>query len=163
VPTTDFPALFAPGFRALTLTELHRIAVEHPRFRLSRTRAPIMKSLWTLAACITQQGVGNELWVDGSFLTEKIDPQDVDLILVLPENFESNASAEQLGVWNWWDTSEPKGMFQCDTYSLPRLPLSDPDYLLYLRLELYWKKWFGTSRQGRGKGIGRILLPDGCV
>jgi hypothetical protein len=122
-----------------------------------------MKSLWTLAACLAQRNVGKELWIDGSFLTEKIDPKDADLILVLPEDFDNAASAEQLGICNWWDGPEPKRMFRCDTYSLPRIPLGDPAYLLYLRQELYWKKTFGTSRDGDAKGIGRILLPDGCI
>lgn len=124
-----------------------------------------MKSLWTLVACLTRWGVGEELWVDGSFLTEKIDPRDVDLVLVLPEDFEKHASAEQLGIWDWWDDppNEPQRLFRCDTFSLSKIRESEPDYPHYLRQELHWKKFFGTSRDSEPKGLGRILLPDGCL
>jgi hypothetical protein len=124
-----------------------------------------MRCLWVLAACLCRWGVGEELWIDASFLTEKIDPKDADVVLVLPEDFENTATEEQLGIWDWWDDThnDPKSLFKCDTFSLPRIPVGDPDYPLYLAQEVRWKKFFGTSRQGVSKGMGRIILPDGCV
>jgi hypothetical protein len=124
-----------------------------------------MTGLWTLSACLIRWGVGEELWVDGSFLTEKIDPKDADLVLVLAENFENVATDEQLGVWDWWDDAadEPKLMFRCHTFSVPKIPIGDPDHQVYLDQEAHWRKFFGTSREGQAKGIVRILLPDGCV
>ncbi len=123
-----------------------------------------MKYIWTLAACLCRWGVGEELWIDGSFLTEKIDPKDADLVLVLHETFDVKASEAQLAIWDWWDDSpEPKALFRCDTFTVPKIPLGDPAYPFYLRQELHWKKFFGTSRDGSAKGISRILLPDGCV
>lgn len=124
-----------------------------------------MDRLWTLCACLARWGIGKELWVDGSFMTEKIDPRDVDLVLVLPENFENIASEQQLGVWDWWDDrpAEIKDFFSSDTFSIARVPIGDPGYSIYQFEELRWRRFFGTSREGRPKGIGRILLPDGCV
>lgn len=110
-------------------------------------------------------GVGEELWVDGSFLTEKIDPKDVDLVLVLPEGFDQRATDEQLAVWDWWDDpeNEPGKLFQCDTFSLPKIPIGDIEFPHFVRQEVHWKRFFGTSREGQSKGIGRILLPGGCI
>jgi Family of unknown function (DUF6932) len=124
-----------------------------------------MTSLWTLVGCLSRWDMGEELWIDGSFLTEKIDPKDADLVLILPENFESTASDEQWAILDWWDNggNEPGIFFRCDTFSISKLPIGDPGYPFYLRAELYWKKFFGTSREGTPKGMGRILLPDGCV
>jgi uncharacterized protein DUF6932 len=123
-----------------------------------------MKDLWTMCGCLRRWGVGEELWIDGSFLTEEIDPKDVDLVLVLPERFEDTATDEQLGVWDWWDDGHEAGeLLKCDTFILAKLPIADPEFAEFARQEAGWKKWFGTNRQGRAKGIGRILLPDGCI
>jgi hypothetical protein len=107
--------------------------------------------------------VGQELWVDGSFLTEKINPNDADLVLVIPEDFEKTASEEQLAIWEWWDEGDVKSLFNCHTFTVSKAAIGTPDYPFYLRQDLFWKKYFGTSRDGEFKGIGRILLPDGCV
>lgn len=140
------------------------MAVEHPRFAHSRTRPQLVTALWSLCACLCRWGVGEELWVDGSLLTEKIDPEDIDLVLVIPENFEGQASDAQFGIWDWWDDrpAEIKGFFRCDTFSVAKIPMGDPNYPHYLFEETKWKKFFGTSRDGEAKGIGRILLPGGC-
>ena len=87
-----------------------------------------------------------ELWIDGSFLTEKIDPNDTDAVLVLSEKFESRASEEQFGIWDWWDEEdEPKDLFKCHTFSVVKVPPGHPDYANYLSDERYWKNFFGTS------------------
>lgn len=102
--------------------------------------------------------------MDGSLLTEKIDPRDADLVLVIAENFERHATEEQMGIWDWWDdSSEPKDIFRCHVFTVAKIPASDPYYSVYISQEARWRKWFGTSRQGRPKGIARILLPDGCA
>lgn len=122
-----------------------------------------MKDLWTLAACLKGWTLGEELWIDGSFLTEKIDPADIDIILVLPEEFHNQASPEQLAISEWWEENDPRTTFGCDTYTLPRAAPTDPAYPFLARQDQYWRQFFGTSRDGDAKGIGRILLPDGCV
>lgn len=122
-----------------------------------------MRGVWDLCACLCKWGVGEEVWVDGSLLTEKIDPKDADLVLILSEDFQNTATEEQLAIWEWWDELEPKAHFHCDTFTVPRIRMGDPDYPFYLQQELRWKKFFGTSRDGEFKGISRILLPDGCV
>lgn len=126
-----------------------------------------MKRLWTICACLARWGVGDELWIDGSFLTEKIDPNDVDLVLVIGEGFEERATPEQMAIWEWWedytDDGDPMESFTCHTFVVAKLQPGHPHYAIYLEEDLKWKKFFGTSRDGEEKGIGRILLPGGCV
>lgn len=129
----DLPPLLGPGLHSLTLTELQRLAVEDRRFRLSSTRPRIMRGVWDLCACLSRWGVGEEVWIDGSFLTEKINPKDADLVLVLAENFENAATDEQLAIWDWWDELEPKTLFHCDTFTVPKIGIGEPDYPFFLQ------------------------------
>ena len=123
-----------------------------------------MAHLRALCVRLCSWGAGEELWLNGSFLTEKIDPKDTDVVLVIEEHFQDHATPEQLELLKWWDDSnEPRELFRCDNFSLPKIPVGDSDHQVYLRYEAYWKGLFGTSRDGEPKGIGRILLPDGCV
>jgi hypothetical protein len=125
-----------------------------------------MRNIWNICACLSRWGVGEELWIDGSFLTEKIDPNDADLVLVIQENFGETATAEQLAIWNWWDDpdeADPMNLFRCHTFTVPKIGPGEPGHALYVQSDKSWRKWFGTSRDGDPKGIGRILFPGGCV
>jgi hypothetical protein len=159
----EFPPLLPSGLHVYTLTDLHNLTVGDKRFVLSKTREVLMKNLWTVAGCLRGAGVGEEIWVDGSFITEKIDPDDVDVTLVLQENFENTASPTQLAIWDWWEDNEPKTIFGCHSFSFGKIAVTEPDHHLYLSEHAAWAKFFGRSRAGATKGIVRILLPDGCV
>jgi hypothetical protein len=151
----------------MTLEGLHQFAVEHPRFRLSGTRRAVMKNLWTVAGALCRWGISCKLWIDGSFLTEKIDPHDVDFVVVLPENFHDAATPEQLAILEWLceDIAQPaKKMLLCDAYALYEVSPGDPGYTDYLLDDALWKKTFGTSRQHEPKGMVVVALPEGdCV
>jgi hypothetical protein len=162
----DFPPLLTPGFHGMTLEQLHRFAVEHPMFKLSSTRRRIMHNLWTVAGCLCRWKIHGELWIDGSFLTKKIDPPDVDLVIVVEETFFASATPEQESIMDWLceEKTEPaKKAFDCDSYSLYRLPPMHPSYVSYVALDAYWKKQFGTSREGESKGMALIAVPGDCV
>lgn len=94
----DLPALLAPGFHEMTLEGLFAFAVSAGRFSLSGSRARIMNGLWIVAGQLSCWGIRCKLWIDGSFLTEKIDPKDVDLAVVLEPGFLDNANTEQIGM-----------------------------------------------------------------
>ena len=66
---------------------LHEMAVPDMRtmcvanFPLSGTRAMIMEGLIAILKRLRTAGMGDaDVWVNGSFLTKKIDPNDVDLL-----------------------------------------------------------------------------------
>jgi hypothetical protein len=125
-----------------------------------------MKNLWIVAACLCRWNIQGELWVDGSFLTEKIDPPDVDCVIVVSHACFATFSPEQEQIMNWLceDNSQPaKAAFDCDSYGLYEVSSADPARPDYLLMDAYWKQQFGTSREGQAKGMARIKLPDGCV
>lgn len=86
-----------------------------------------------------------ELWIDGSFLTEKIDPADVDVVFrvdgpsydLLPQP-EREAIEIIVG--------EAKAMHRCHTFLIPGYPDGHPQYWYSEYSYVYWMKQWGFSR-----------------
>ena len=77
----------------MTLIEVRQLCVDN--FPNSETREPVMNGLEYVVYRLTEAGICGDLWVDGSFLTEKIDPNDVDLLLHIKPDFYDVATHEQ--------------------------------------------------------------------
>jgi len=69
--------LLSPGRHPMGLTELRDLTVA--RFPVSVRRPMLFAELERLTADLNRLHVVCELWVDGSFLTEKMEPDDIDL------------------------------------------------------------------------------------
>jgi len=80
---TEFPPLLADGLHQMSVAELKQLCVME--FPLSKRREAIMRSLESLLAGLSSATVKAQVWIDGSFLTKKIDPDDVDLVVVIQE------------------------------------------------------------------------------
>src|SRR4051794_12451076 len=78
-PQASFPCLFPLGFHHLTLMEVETVCVD--LFPLSQSRRGLMDGLTQFSDTLVAAGVACDLWLDGSFLTEKIDPKDVDVVV----------------------------------------------------------------------------------
>ena len=89
----EFPPLLPEGRHPMSIEVLRQQCVE--RFPLSRTRAKIMAGLAEVIERLIQHRVVGELWVDGSFLTEKINPGDVDVVLRVPSSVYDDGTSEQ--------------------------------------------------------------------
>ncbi len=101
-----------------------------------------------------------ELWVDGSFLTEKIDPEDADVLLRIQAHLSDNATSEQGETLEWFE-SGLKNSFYCDGYIWREYPSGHDLHEESEEIRAYWTKWFGRSRSGHPKGITVIAIPDG--
>jgi hypothetical protein len=74
----EFPPLLDFGFHPMTIQELHQLAVAP--FSKSNTRADLWTNFLWLISELQAAGLKGRIWVDGSFVTEKIDPDDIDMI-----------------------------------------------------------------------------------
>jgi hypothetical protein len=101
--------------------------------------------------------VAGELWVDGSFLTEKINPGDVDIVLRVPSSYTDDGTIKQRRIVDWIDGNLREHNL-CDSYVFYEFPDADPNYLLGEEMRDYWSKWFGHSRDRTPKGIAVIEL-----
>lgn len=75
----EFPPLLPQGFHALTTDELRALIVD--KFPLSQSRPELWESLLWLVDQLKSLRIKCKLWLDGSLLTEKVEPDDVDVVV----------------------------------------------------------------------------------
>ena len=135
----EYPPLFAPGFHDITLEELKGICVD--RFRDCAPREHLFSRFRALFSQLEDLGLTLELWIDGSFSTEKLDPDDVDILVVYdPREVNAAPSGVQLQLWALLDRVQSKIRYKCDVLGVSA---GDENMLSY------WRGWFGFSRPPR--------------
>ncbi len=151
----DFPPLLPLGFHPKTLDEIDKLCVAG--FPLSKSRKPIMEGLRQFVQKLNDAEVEGDLWLDGSFLSQKIDPKDVDIVLRLSGEFYDAAEPVVRDAVDWVVTNQ-KSTLLCDSYTLFEYqtthPLHDEGKWWYS----YWHVKWGFSRQEVPKGIAVVPL-----
>jgi hypothetical protein len=140
------------------MADIDRVCVEF--FPLSSTRRPIMDGLEQFLQRLLAGNVTGEIWADGSFLTEKIDPKDVDVIVRCMRSLYDFGTAEQRQAIDWVIANQ-KSTLKCDSYVLFEDAPGDPLYTEYQWWHSYWHKLWGFSREDDPKGIVVISLSGG--
>lgn len=157
----EYPALFPVGLHTVSLLEIRRLCVES--FPDSKTRPMIFDALKAGLEHLKTAGVPGKLWIDGSFLTDKPNPNDVDLLLVLTDTEFERASPEAREAIQWFIT-QPPGDSLCDTYTLILSPMTETGMTRRQWLSHWnysrWIGFFGFSRLRSPKGIAVIPLED---
>jgi hypothetical protein len=152
----EFPPLLTAGFHMLTLAQLRELCVGP--FSLSRTRASLMDNLERICDKLLEAGVIGELWVDGSFLTNKIDPSDIDIVLRAESAFFEGASKLTQEAMRWVDTNL-KNEYSCDSHVFLDWP--EAQHGAYELGEWFRRKYirlFSLSRTDVVKGIALVSL-----
>lgn len=152
----EFPPLLEPGLHPFTIAQLRQRCVHD--FPDSATRATIMAGLEYVVAELSSKGVTGEVWVNGSFLTEKVDPADVDLVLRAPAALVDDGTAAQREAVEWV-ASNLKADHLCDSYVCLEYPEGHPLHDVGVETREYWARLFGHSRRGEPKGIAVLPLP----
>ena len=115
-----------------------------------------MDDLEKFCATLRQAGVSCEVWVNGSFMTHKADPKDVDLVIRVEwAEIENNPANEATIQWAKQDHS---GHLGCDSYVLIEYPETHPEYASSLALRSYWRGQFGFNRANEVKGIAVVKV-----
>ena len=121
-----------------------------------------MRGLEAVARRLSEAGICGDLWVDGSFLTEKIDPNDVDLLLHLKPDFYWTATSEQKQIIRWFEENLKNDYF-CDSYVMYEYPQGHPLEADNKLNREYWEKQYGWSRGLERKGIALVPIPNGVI
>ena len=108
------------------------------------------------------KAVKGELWIDGSFLTEKSDPEDVDVVLRMSANFYDNATLEQQQAVDWLG-EDLFTTHMCDSYVFFEWDESHHLFWYGEYMYSYWMRQWGFGREdGTGspnmKGIAVVIL-----
>ena len=119
-----------------------------------------MAGLRDVLAKLGAVGISAEVWVDGSFLTEKMDPDDVDFAIRL-QGADFDAAPQDVFDAVEWAVSDLKASHRVDGYAWAEWPDGHPQHDFGEGRRSYWAKWYGTSRGGHPKGIVVIRLGAG--
>lgn len=150
----EFPPLLGPGMHEMLLPALRKLCVDG--FPLSNTRGGHMRGIEAICASLSVALIPSHIWIDGSFLTQKIDPADVDLAVRLHHAALPNPGPEQLAVI---DRIQKKQFAGCDSYAFIEYPVGDPKHPIGDMMHAYWQRQFGFSRGDQFKGIAIIRTP----
>ncbi len=160
----EFPPLLGIGFHPKTLAELRILCVDGFNGK-STTRQEIMNGLEDVVKKLKEKSILGEIWIDGSFVTKKIDPNDVDILLAINGNFYDNCTDEQREVIDWVN-SNLKDTHRCDSYLFNFF--DDKQHQGYWESEWwrsYWLHRFGFYREDgpnvyETKGIALITISE---
>ena len=152
----EFPPLLEPGFHVMTLADLRARCV--PAFPLSKTRTKIMDGLAKFVDLLRAEDVVGDLWIDGSFVTQKLDPEDVDVVLSVQSRFYENGTEAQQALVDLVAEAPFKPDYFCDAYVLWQYDQDDELYALGESQRAYWIRQFGFSRGADKKGMALIQL-----
>lgn len=156
----DFSPLLTVGRHVMTIEELRSLCISG--YPLSKTRATIMLGLEAVIDRLRADGVLGEVWVNGSFMTQKIDAADVDIVLRVEASIYDNGTPDQQAAVDWMN-SNLKTDYLCDSYVFFEWPESHPNYWLGEYSFAFWMRQWGFSRSGQMKGIAVIDLPGGSI
>lgn len=156
---SDYTPLLQPGFHPSTIVGLESICVDAFNSN-STTREMIMEGLKEILNKLASVSLQCDVWVDGGFLTDKLNPVDSDIVIRANGPYVESASQGIKDVVNWIGT-DLKPQFLCDSYYLPVYPVGHQHYELGRRQDAYWKGQFGFSRANNPKGIAVIKMCGG--
>jgi hypothetical protein len=114
-----------------------------------------MTNLENIVARINQSAILGTIWVDGSFVTEKLNPEDVDVLLTLDATTYRSLTPPQRTLFSGFQAASLFATHKCDNYAAVIDPARPDGEWLYA----YWLRQFGFSRSDEMKGIVTISVP----
>lgn len=144
----DIPEpLLPPGVHDVHLDDVRRECVE--KFQDGGSNNPevrrhIMDRFEQYLSELSSLGIKLEVWVDGSFVTEKTVPGDVDIV-IFGDTDELETQEEEMKLRRLIQ-DHPKERYKTDAYWAP----AGNDVM-----REYWRDMFATDRQGQPKGLYR--------
>lgn len=151
----EYPPLLEVGRHPFTIEALRVACVD--AFPKSKTRAEIMDRLCEVISVLEAAGVVGELWINGSFLTTKIDPADVDVVLRMEASAYDSASPETQAAVDWLN-GNLIASHKVDSYVFFAWPKDHPLYWHGEYSYAYWMKQWGWSRRDVRKGFAELEL-----
>jgi hypothetical protein len=145
----DFPPLLGEGIHEHSLSSLRSLAVDG--FPDSKRRAMLFELFDIYVGLLEQHGLQAEMWIDGSFMCQKHDPDDIDLLVIYdPSCVRDLTESTWNAVNNLLTTAYAKARFKLDVHAVP----SDD-----AEGKAFWFQKFGTQRDEiTPKGLALLRL-----
>lgn len=146
----EFDSLLAPGIHQMTADELAALAVA--AYPTSIRRTALFGSLNAWLTALRARGTGGRCWLDGSFLTAKPEPDDIDLV-IFPTWATVPTPVVQQELGALLDKATVRAQYGLDCYIVHA---TQPNSI---QITSYWRGWFGFRRDGvTAKGIAEVSL-----
>lgn len=159
----------ADGYLEAGLHDLELEAIiEHfvTAFPHSSSRETIMDGYKRHRSDVASLGIVCTQLLDGSFVSSKADPGDIDMV-----GFMDMQEVDALGVEDQeklrllFSGPQTKGTHFCDAYFVPTVPKDHPNFNAFRSQRKYWMGEFGYDREDRPKGmikteVAPLLAPE---
>ena len=144
----NYEPLFQAGFKDITIDELEDVFVNP--FDNNGRRAYLLERFMALIDKFKETGISSEVWIDGSFATNKPEPGDIDMIFFVDGNEANALEPEKQRILNELnDRKISQIRYKCDVFIVPNQNSN---------MRSYWRGWFGFSRNEEPKGIVRLSV-----
>lgn len=146
---TDYPPLLPAGLHAFDLLSLKALTVDE--FPNSKRRPALFNTLGVYLDLLEATGLRASLWVDGSFMCAKAEPDDIDLVVVYDAaSADSLSESTQELAHTLLNTNVVKARFGLHVFPAES---TQTDYLAY------WRRTFGTQRDEiTPKGLAELRV-----
>lgn len=114
-----------------------------------------MAGLETVLMRLQHDSIEAEIWIDGSFVTDKEDPADSDIVAVVRSESVENATAPQFATLGWLATNLKTDLL-CHLFIHVEHDPFDEAGQFSAWMRSYWIKQFGFGRSAELKGIAVI-------
>lgn len=161
--TSDLPPLLPPGSHDFTMARLRRIGVD--LFPRSIIRGQIFEGFEKIVCAMVQVAIQCELVIDGSFLTEEIEPDDIDFAVCIETDIYERCSNQQLELLHWIrDDFTIKATHLSDCYLSVQYAIGHPEWFEGIQDRAFWINMFAKSVvYRRNRGVAIIRLDGGLV
>jgi len=148
----DGSSTLAPGRHLATADEILDALVD--AFPNSTSRVPIYAQWQTLLEAIERMIKVEEQWIDGSFVTKKENPGDIDLVShVDGPTLEQLGPVDQMLLHGVLAGHQSRDLHLCDSFFIAIYPEGHPARPIYEQALSIWESIFGTDRGGDPKGF----------
>jgi hypothetical protein len=143
----EFKPILPVGIHSMSIEDFRLFFVE--RFPQSARRKLIFNKFLQFFEYTLCFGVITEIWLNGSFVTEKPEPGDIDVVMFMDSGKLNNLmDAQKSFLLNITD-------IQLNYLTDVRYAMSDD-----ANSRSYWRGWYGFSRDEQPKGFVRLKLED---
>jgi hypothetical protein len=142
----EYEPLLSAGFHDIDLDSLDNLFVDN--FANNTRRIHLVSQLKIFLKELSKVNAKFEIWLDGSFLTLKDEPVDIDLLIVYDKNQMNALSVDEKKLINsLFHRATTKIRYDLDILLCPNDDLNNRSY---------WRGWFGFTRNEVPKGIARF-------
>jgi hypothetical protein len=128
-------------------------------FAESLTRANLIQTFQNYLEDLSNV-IGNEpleILIDGSFVTKKQNPNDIDILVIIPHDFLKKIDDRK--ILDFRCNMEQKKLTNytgIHAFIIEEFSQNHPKYLIYQADRLHWISFFSQDRKGNKKGLLRL-------